>query len=86
MPTMLVNIAVPPYDNIGKGTPTTGNNPVTIPRFIAIYKKKLKANAQQNIFEKLFLLWSPIKVIRLIIEKNNHSNNKEPISPNSSAK
>ena len=44
-PIMLVSIAVPPYDNIGNGTPTTGNNPVTIPRFIAIYKKKLKANA-----------------------------------------
>jgi hypothetical protein len=42
---MLVSIAVPPYDNIGNGTPTTGNNPVTIPRFIAMYKKKLKANA-----------------------------------------
>jgi hypothetical protein len=44
-PIILVNIAVPPYDNIGNGTPTTGSNPVTIPRFIAIYKKKLKANA-----------------------------------------
>ena len=43
-PIMLVNMAVPPYDNIGKGTPTTGNKPVTIPKFIAIYKKKLKAN------------------------------------------
>jgi hypothetical protein len=41
----LVSIAVPPYDNIGNGTPTTGNSPVTIPRFIAIYKKKLKAKA-----------------------------------------
>jgi hypothetical protein len=42
---MLVSIAVPPYDNIGNGTPTTGKRPVTIPRFIAIYKKKLNANA-----------------------------------------
>jgi triosephosphate isomerase len=42
---MLVSIAVPPYDSIGNGTPTTGNNPVTIPRFIAMYKKKLKAKA-----------------------------------------
>jgi hypothetical protein len=42
---MLVSMAVPPYDNIGNGTPTTGKRPVTIPRFIAIYKKKLKANA-----------------------------------------
>ena len=44
-PIIFVSMAVPPYDKIGKGTPTTGNNPVTIPRFIAIYKKKLKANA-----------------------------------------
>jgi hypothetical protein len=44
-PIMLVSMAVPPYDNIGNGTPTTGKRPVTIPRFIAIYKKKLNANA-----------------------------------------
>jgi hypothetical protein len=44
-PIMLVSMAVPPYDNIGSGTPTTGRSPVTIPRFIAIYKKKLKAKA-----------------------------------------
>ena len=44
-PNRFVSMAVPPYDKIGKGTPTTGNSPVTIPRFIAMYKKKLKAKA-----------------------------------------
>jgi hypothetical protein len=30
--------------------PTTGNNPVTIPRFIAIYKKKVKGKCITKYF------------------------------------
>ena len=50
-----VSIAVPPYDMIGIGTPTTGNSPVTMPILIAIYTKKLNETPKHNNLPKVDL-------------------------------
>ncbi len=36
----MANIDDPPYDIIGNGAPTIGNNPKTMPIFTATYMKK----------------------------------------------
>tara|TARA_B100000963_G_C22388729_1_gene563474 strand:+ start:604 stop:756 length:153 start_codon:yes stop_codon:yes gene_type:complete len=40
---------------IGMGTPTTGNNPVTMPILIAMYTKKLKETPKHNNLPKVDL-------------------------------
>ena len=39
-PNIMANIDDPPYDIIGKGAPTIGSKPRTIPIFTATYIKK----------------------------------------------
>tara|TARA_B100000902_G_scaffold65399_1_gene71910 strand:+ start:390 stop:533 length:144 start_codon:yes stop_codon:yes gene_type:complete len=42
-PSIIAIIDDPPYDIIGKGDPTIGNNPSTIPIFTTTYMKKAVA-------------------------------------------
>ena len=43
-PNIIAIIDDPPYDMIGKGEPTIGNKPSTMPIFTATYVKKAVAN------------------------------------------
>tara|TARA_B000000460_G_C21312796_1_gene305096 strand:+ start:487 stop:639 length:153 start_codon:yes stop_codon:yes gene_type:complete len=45
-------IADPPYEHKGRGTPTTGTIPVTIPTLIKIIIKKEAIKLIPKIFEK----------------------------------
>ena len=42
------NITLPPFEIKGRGTPTTGTLPVTIPTLMATYKNILKAAPNIN--------------------------------------
>ena len=46
------NIAVPPYDISGSGTPTTGIRPVIIEALENTYKKKFKETPTDKILPK----------------------------------
>ena len=54
------------------GTPTTGNNPVTIPMLIAIYTKKLNETPKQSNLPKVDLESLDITSILYINNKNNN--------------
>ena len=77
-------IAEPPKEQSGKGTPTTGIIPVTIPTLINILKKKLVIKLIPKIFEKKFLE----SRLKLIDHKINVAYKKNkiriPTNPNSS--
>ena len=53
----------PPYDMIGSGAPTIGNNPTTIAIFTKIYKNKADAKPKQYSFAKNDLLEKPMLII-----------------------
>ena len=56
----MANIDDPPYDIIGNGAPTIGNNPKTMPIFTATYMKKAVAKLKQYNFPKVSLTEFPI--------------------------
>ena len=49
-PNINVNIAEPPYEISGKGTPTTGSIPITIEIFTKTYKKNVTIIPMANNF------------------------------------
>jgi len=47
---------LPPYENSGKGIPTTGAKPITIKTFILIFKNISKARPEEKTFSTKSLL------------------------------
>ena len=62
-PNIIAIIEDPPYDKIGKGEPTIGKRPSTIPMFTTTYMKKAVAKLKQKSFPKLLLVTFPILII-----------------------
>ena len=55
---IVTNMALPPYETKGKGTPTTGINPITIDILTIKYKKILVVKpAIVNLVKVLFALY-----------------------------
>ena len=55
-PNIIAIIDEPPYDIIGSGDPTIGNNPKTIIILTTTYKKKAVPKLKQYSFPKLLLV------------------------------
>ena len=57
----MASVELPPYDKNGKGTPTTGINPITMDIFIKTYREKTKVTPIDRYFEKR--LFDPIAIL-----------------------
>ena len=67
-PVIVVTILVPPYEKSGNGTPTTGNNPITMPRLTTMCQKSMAETPMARYMPKRSLerraMCSPQSTIR----------------------
>ena len=81
---MMAIIEDPPQDIIGKGDPTMGNKPNTIPIFTTTYIKNAVAKLKQQSLPKLLRVICPILIILEIITPYKNKIKIDPKKPNSS--
>ena len=62
-PIIIESIDEPPYDIIGSGAPTIGNNPTTMDILTNTYKKRADEKPKQYSFAKKLLQENPILII-----------------------
>ena len=70
----------------GKGAPTTGKKPITIPTLTITYRNNVRLRVPDRILPKLSVAFTEIVKPRNAINKYKDSRSKTPRNPNSSPK